>query len=83
MLYDFDDLLIETYQLLKKDQDVREKYREIYSHLLVDEFQDTNPAQMSILKLLIGSFCNRDKKFLVKKYLMRIIAVVHDSFFAF
>ncbi|MBW2611296.1 MAG: UvrD-helicase domain-containing protein [Deltaproteobacteria bacterium] len=54
MLYDFDDLLIETYQLLKKDQDVREKYREIYSHLLVDEFQDTNPAQMSILKLLIG-----------------------------
>lgn len=54
MLYDFDDLLLETYQLLKEDQVVREKYREIYSHLLVDEFQDTNPAQMEILKLLIG-----------------------------
>ena len=58
MLYDFDDLLLETYQLLKEDQDVREKYREIYSHLLVDEFQDTNPAQMEILKLLIGDSGN-------------------------
>ena len=54
MLFDFDDLLLETYQLLKEDQGVREKYREIYSPLLVDEFQDTNPAQMEILKLLIG-----------------------------
>jgi len=58
MLYDFDDLLLETYQLLKEDQGVREKYREIYSHLLVDEFQDTNPAQMEILKLLIGDSNN-------------------------
>ena len=58
MLYDFDDLLLETYQLLKEDQGVREKYREIYSHLLVDEFQDTNPAQMEILKLLIGDTGN-------------------------
>jgi len=58
MLYDFDDLLLETYQLLKEDQVVREKYREIYSHLLVDEFQDTNPAQMEILKLLIGDTGN-------------------------
>jgi len=54
MLYDFDDLLLETYRLLKEDTGIRGKYREIYSHLLVDEFQDTNPAQMEILKLLIG-----------------------------
>jgi len=58
MLYDFDDLLLETYQLLNEDQGVREKYREIFSHLLVDEFQDTNPAQMEILKLLIGDTGN-------------------------
>jgi len=58
MLYDFDDLLLETHQLLKEDQAVREKYREIFSHLLVDEFQDTNPAQMEILKLLIGDSGN-------------------------
>jgi len=55
MLYDFDDLLVETYQLLKENEVVREKYREIFRHLLVDEFQDTNPAQMGILKLLIGN----------------------------
>ena len=58
MLYDFDDLLLETYQLLYENRGVREKYREIFQHLLVDEFQDTNPAQMEILKLLIGESGN-------------------------
>ena len=55
MLYDFDDLLVETYKLLKGKMTVREKYREIFKHLLVDEFQDTNPVQMEILKQLIGN----------------------------
>lgn len=53
MLMDFDDLLIETYRLLRDSVEAREKYRQTFSHLLVDEFQDTNPAQMEILKLLI------------------------------
>ena len=39
MLYDFDDLLLETYLLLREDQGIREKYREIFRHLLIDEFQ--------------------------------------------
>ena len=52
MLMDFDDLLVNAYQLLKSDDMVRQKYREIFRHLLVDEFQDTNPIQMEILKLL-------------------------------
>ena len=55
MLYDFDDLLVETYRLLKENKGVREKYREIFKHLLVDEFQDTNPIQLELLKLLIGN----------------------------
>jgi DNA helicase-2/ATP-dependent DNA helicase PcrA len=55
MLYDFDDLLVNTYQLLKEDAIVRDKYREVFRHLLIDEFQDTNPAQMAIIKLLISS----------------------------
>jgi len=55
MLMDFDDLLVETYLSLKEDKDVRRKYRCIFKHLLVDEFQDTNPAQMEILKLLIDN----------------------------
>jgi len=63
MLYDFDDLLIETYRLLKEKVAVREKYREIFRHLLVDEFQDTNTVQMEILKLLIGNSDNGDASF--------------------
>ena len=63
MLYDFDDLLVETYKLLKEKMTVREKYREIFRHLLVDEFQDTNPVQMEILKLLIGSSDNGNGSF--------------------
>jgi len=58
MLYDFEDLLLETYQLLKEYQGVREKYREMYSHLLVDEFQDTSHLQLELLKLLIGDSDN-------------------------
>jgi DNA helicase-2/ATP-dependent DNA helicase PcrA len=50
MLMDFDDLLVNAYQLLKSDDQVRQKYREIFRHLLVDEFQDTNPIQMELLK---------------------------------
>jgi len=63
MLYDFDDLLVETYRLLKEKMTVREKYREIFRHLLVDEFQDTNPVQMEILRLLIGNSDNGDASF--------------------
>ena len=55
LLMDFDDLLVETYRLLKKKDQVREKYKETWKHILVDEFQDTNPAQMEILQLLAGN----------------------------
>jgi DNA helicase II / ATP-dependent DNA helicase PcrA len=58
MLMDFDDLLVESQKLLAERVEVREKYRDIFKHLLVDEFQDTNPAQMEILKLLISNSGN-------------------------
>jgi len=53
MMLDFDDLLLQTYLLLKESSNARDKYKDIFKHLLVDEFQDTNPAQMGILDLLI------------------------------
>ncbi len=59
MLLDFDDLIFSTYRLLSSKPEIREKYRDTFRHLLVDEFQDTNPAQLGILKQLInekGSF---------------------------
>ena len=52
-LYDFDDLLVRAYQLLSENPSIREKYVERYLHLLVDEYQDTNPLQLEILKTLI------------------------------
>jgi len=58
LLLDFDDLLVESYRLLKDNEAIREKYRETYLHLLVDEFQDTNPVQMEILKILVNSGSN-------------------------
>ena len=63
MLMDFDDLLVNAYQLLKSDDQVRQKYREIFRHLLVDEFQDTNPIQMEILTLLLPSDNGNDSSF--------------------
>lgn len=53
-LFDFDDLLIETCNLLNSQDCLKERYTERYPHLLVDEFQDTNPVQIEILKTLIN-----------------------------
>ena len=54
LLMDFDDLLLEVYRLLNENELVREKYRGTFRHLLVDEYQDTNPVQMEILKILVN-----------------------------
>jgi len=53
MFLDFDDLLLETYNLLKENKDVREKYRDRFTSIMVDEFQDINPVQFEILRLLV------------------------------
>ena len=63
MLLDFDDLLVNAHWLLKEDELVRLKYQEIFRHLLVDEFQDTNPIQLELLKLLLPSDKNHDTSF--------------------
>jgi len=49
---DFDDLLTEAAKLFKTVPEVLERYRRRYTHVLVDEFQDTNMAQYVFLKLL-------------------------------
>lgn len=51
---DFDDLLLQMFKLLYQNpENVREKYQRIFSHVLVDEFQDTNYLQYEILKKLV------------------------------
>lgn len=51
---DFDDLLIETVRLLREHNDVRDKWRRQFKHILIDEYQDTNAAQYAIVKSLVG-----------------------------
>jgi len=49
---DFGDLIIKTLQLFRQRQNVLREYQKQFSHVLVDEFQDTNVAQYELLKLL-------------------------------
>ncbi len=49
---DFDDLLTETYRLLKGNEEIRQKYARRFQYVLVDEYQDTNYAQQMIVELL-------------------------------
>lgn len=51
-LYDFDDMLIEAYYLLKFDSAVLSKYQEQYKYILCDEFQDTSQVQYEIIQML-------------------------------
>ncbi len=55
---DFDDLLTHTVQLFREHPDVLERYQRRYWHVLVDEFQDTNMAQYTLIKLLAGEHQN-------------------------
>lgn len=63
---DFDDLLVLTFQLFKDHEEVRRKYAERFDFILVDEYQDTNHVQMSIVMQLC-----REK--------LRVCAVGDDS----
>ncbi len=49
---DFDDLLMLTVKLFEADSEVLEKYQKRFTYILVDEYQDTNPVQYALLRLL-------------------------------
>jgi len=49
---DFGDLIFETIRLLERNDDVRDRYRRRFAHVMVDEYQDTNAAQYRLLRLL-------------------------------
>jgi DNA helicase-2/ATP-dependent DNA helicase PcrA len=49
---DFDDLLLKFYELLKNFPESLSKYQRKFKYILIDEYQDTNPAQYEIIKLL-------------------------------
>ena len=63
---DFDDLLMLTFQLFRDHEEIRQKYAGKFDYILVDEYQDTNHVQMSIVMQLC-------------KEKMRVCAVGDDS----
>lgn len=56
---DFAELLLRSYEMLSRNEALREHYRERFDHILVDEFQDTNRLQYDWLKLLAGAGADR------------------------
>lgn len=51
---DFDDIILNTVILFKKNPDVLEKYREQFKYIMVDEYQDTNLLQYELISMLAG-----------------------------
>ena len=51
---DFDDLIMNTVELLKMDPEVLNYYQEKFQYVMVDEYQDTNTAQFELVRLLAG-----------------------------
>ncbi len=51
---DYDDVLFITYRLLKENPLVREDYNQLFTDIIVDEFQDLNMLQFEIIRLLLG-----------------------------
>jgi|GEM_PF-1775965 len=63
---DYDDLLISAVELLRDHEDIRREYVRQFRHVLVDEFQDTNPVQYELVQLLQkGKGANSPKIFVV------------------
>lgn len=51
---DFDDLLLDGVRLIRESSEVRDKWRNHFKHILIDEYQDTNAAQYHLVKLLVN-----------------------------
>ncbi len=58
---DFDDMLVLAVKLLEKSQTVREKYFNRFTHILVDEFQDTNVCQYNLIKSMYTNDLEEDE----------------------
>ncbi|MGH3023709.1 MAG: ATP-dependent helicase [Gaiellaceae bacterium] len=55
---DFDDLIMQTVEILERFPEAREKWQKAFRYVLVDEYQDTNHAQYRLLQLLAGTHGN-------------------------
>lgn len=55
---DFDDIIMLTVKIFEKFPEILEKYQELFRYILVDEYQDTNHAQYTLIKLLAKKYKN-------------------------
>ncbi len=69
--FDFDDLIMVTVNLLQAFPDVAEHYRRRFRHVLVDEYQDTNQAQYTLVRELVGGLTAHAEKRTVDGELVR------------
>lgn len=53
-VWDYEDLVSLPVKLLRTNEDIRDKYRDRFKYVMVDEFQDTNPNQYELVRLLAG-----------------------------
>jgi DNA helicase-2/ATP-dependent DNA helicase PcrA len=62
---DFDDLILNTYRLLSDDPDLLATYQQRWRHVLVDEYQDTDPSQHALIELLTRPTAQRPRSLFV------------------
>src|SRR5690606_213912 len=55
---DFDDILLKTVKLFQSNEQVLEKYQEMFRYIMIDEYQDTNKVQYALTKLLAKKYNN-------------------------
>lgn len=58
LAFDFDDLILMTLHILENFPNVREKYMRRFTHILIDEYQDTNDVQYRLIRLLVSPITN-------------------------
>lgn len=51
---DFDDLILKTVLLLEKNPDIKKYYNDRYKYVMIDEYQDSNPAQYRMMMNILG-----------------------------
>ena len=80
---DFDDLIMTTVHLLQTFPDVRENYRRRFRHVLVDEYQDTNHAQYSLIQQFCGQSFEDSGAETVEPSELMVVGDADQSIYAF